>query len=621
MNGIPSSSRSGPLLPASDPAGEAVNTSYGDKTKATQLDINSWCPNTVAQIRKRFTESTANFLFSLPRLKAALGDHSQCSTKRCIANNTQDDGYQSSHWNKCAGNCTFNGPDAQKIVDIIQSDGIPLISLRRAASGTLIVEVVRASINSRYFAVSHVWSGGLGNPEANALPYCQLTRLFDLWPGFNDRMATRRKNEAKDRVPSLLYSLGRGWSEFFSLPTNVREFLLLPRKLSWVLMLALLVCLEFVEYYAVIILIWIEETWNIARAPESLFWIDTLCIPVGSESLHKKLRSRAINTMAQIYVNAGSIVVLDHELQQLQFTQLGTPAILGYLLCSAWMSRCWTFQEGAMAEDWLVQFDDGLCSVDSLLRKGGYDGTNTTPESEGIFESEKELGEFYAQLPRLRVIHEHHTFTSSSSSARARLLLQVWNNLCSRSTTKREDLDSIITTMLDFRPSEVQALNHDQRLFCIFNSQEALPISLLYRERGLVSSWIHANRSLPSTIEESPVDEDVGIMWRRSPNENFFVFELSKSGFLMEYSEESQLPPEPPLFYFSHSRILSGDTLILEDSYRGLTMVARLKLSPNIRLSPLELCVIIASTSKPARNIPGACLGIREKNDEFYRCF
>lgn len=28
-----------------------------------------------------------------------------------------------------------------------------------------------------FFPVSHVWSGGLGNPQGNALPWCQLKTL------------------------------------------------------------------------------------------------------------------------------------------------------------------------------------------------------------------------------------------------------------------------------------------------------------------------------------------------------------------------------------------------------------------------------------------------------------
>lgn len=68
--------------------------------------------------------------------------------------------------------------------------------------------------------------------------------------------------------------------------------------------------------------------------------------------------------MAQIYASAQSIVILDHELQQLRHQEMSNHTILAYLLCCAWMSRCWTFQSGALAKDWLVQFADGLCCVD-----------------------------------------------------------------------------------------------------------------------------------------------------------------------------------------------------------------------------------------------------------------
>jgi hypothetical protein len=47
---------------------------------------------------------------------------------------------------------------------------------------------------------------------------------------------------------------------------------------------------------------------------------------------------------------------------------MSNSTILAYLLCCAWMSRCWTFREGALAKDWLVQFADGLCGVDDRFK-------------------------------------------------------------------------------------------------------------------------------------------------------------------------------------------------------------------------------------------------------------
>jgi hypothetical protein len=59
--------------------------------------------------------------------------------------------------------------------------------------------------------------------------------------------------------------------------------------------------------------IWSELTgsqrwiWTTFRTPKVLFWIDTLCIPVGQEYNHIKMQ--AINSMAKTYASAQAIVI------------------------------------------------------------------------------------------------------------------------------------------------------------------------------------------------------------------------------------------------------------------------------------------------------------------------
>jgi hypothetical protein len=139
------------------------------------LPLSEWCPHTIDIIRKFFTPKTAAFLFSLPRKPAALRDHSGCTKTRCTANDTQltEGGrYNSAHWKSCAGGleCTFLGPNTQQMRDIIETGGIPLISIESDKDGALQLGVIRATLKSRFIAVSHVWSGGLGNPHHNSLP-------------------------------------------------------------------------------------------------------------------------------------------------------------------------------------------------------------------------------------------------------------------------------------------------------------------------------------------------------------------------------------------------------------------------------------------------------------------
>lgn len=79
-----------------------------------------------------------------------------------------------------------------------------------------------------------------------------------------------------------------------------------------------------------------DFVWHPERQPP-LFWMDTLCIPVGEE--HKRLRRLAINQMAFIYAAAVQELVLDAVLMQCQAGTGAALEILARIVCSAWLTR------------------------------------------------------------------------------------------------------------------------------------------------------------------------------------------------------------------------------------------------------------------------------------------
>jgi hypothetical protein len=125
--------------------------------------------------------------------------------------------------------------------------------------------------------------------------------------------------------------------------------------------------------------------------------LDTLCIPVGEE--YHYLKTRAINSMARTYANAQAIIILDHELQQLKYRDMSVSQIMGLLASSAWMSWCWTFQEGAMAKQWLIQFEDGIWSPDPVRQDYGSN-----------YHILSELREFFKGVPRQNAIEGQRKF-------------------------------------------------------------------------------------------------------------------------------------------------------------------------------------------------------------------
>ncbi|KAE9378363.1 hypothetical protein N431DRAFT_176519 [Stipitochalara longipes BDJ] len=538
------------------------------------LPLTKWCPSIVDRIRKEYNLAIANFILSLPRRPPPLRDHSACTKVRCIANDTQDLGYKSTHWQDCT-ECVFSGPDPQDVIDVIEHGRIPLISIKSNGLGGLGIKVVKATPKLNYFAVSHVWSGGLGNPGANTLPDCQIRRLYDIWAAFRDHQRSMR-----DQLP-----------------------LVRPDRVS--------------EAY------WREEYLKEeSQIPECLVWIDTLCIPVDPR--YKHLRIQAINSMAQIYASAQSIVILDHELQQLRYQEMSNSTIFAYMLCSAWMSRCWTFQEGALAKDWLVQFADGLCCIDDRFKAESTTRTDASYNL-GSQEDHRELLSWYKEMPRP---HGQCTFSRDPFSSQSLLLLQIWNNLCTRTTTKREDIVSILAIMLELRPSEILSLPSNRRVLSIFNAMTAVPFSFLYRERPSITNWRDARCWLPSIIEESPIDPGGGIMWRRSLRDNFFIFELSKSGYLST-SRQDQVPQSQlPRFYFLCTLIGLKRCLTLVDRAKNQRIKITLGIAEHFYIPHLEICILIGNNesndnyldSRPDSN-NGVCLGIRDRQQDFVSLF
>lgn len=54
----------------------------------------------------------------------------------------------------------------------ISEDQIPLIYRYENTKGKMKVNAIKGSFASDYTAISHVWAGGLGNSDRNALLLC-----------------------------------------------------------------------------------------------------------------------------------------------------------------------------------------------------------------------------------------------------------------------------------------------------------------------------------------------------------------------------------------------------------------------------------------------------------------
>ncbi|RSL69640.1 hypothetical protein CEP54_002099 [Fusarium duplospermum] len=430
-----------------------------------------WCPQQVAWIMVSCDPISACFLARLRRSSRL--SHGSCTEDACVANNVQlDSNYRQRHVrDDCA--CNSLAVDANKVKDIIRQGHIPLVSVKRSSRGEASLEVSSATSRSAYAAISHVWSDGLGNPTANAIPQCQA-----------------------EMISESLSKISRGDES--------------P-------------CKSLFE-----------------KAPLTQFWLDTLCIPVSTpkDSPDTKadvdnLKLMAINQMGQIYAAASQILVLDSELQQVgsgTLDQMAHVESLTRLVSCAWMRRCWTLQEGALANK--ITFQSAVGPMTPFLPPRISDRSVAFGMLPGPFVyirfyqlykwarthkksvREREANPILADLRyRFQEILDNVTSTHNRSrffgqatpASQLEVFSAVWNQLAYRNTTKKEDLPAIFSNLLDINVWKLLQHRPEDRMKALLRSTDALPIDLLFNTgpralsgRDSLDRWVPSQPSRTS---------------------------------------------------------------------------------------------------------------------------
>ena len=137
-----------------------------------------WCPPQTTNLVANYTVIMSNYLAALPR-KFLGNSHKDCNGGVCMINNVDIRNYTTGHVHSTC-QCLSQQADITDLKRILNDGHVPLISLEVTHDGFPKIKVVKASLAVQYTAISHVWSGGLGNFTHNALPNCQLLRLHIL---------------------------------------------------------------------------------------------------------------------------------------------------------------------------------------------------------------------------------------------------------------------------------------------------------------------------------------------------------------------------------------------------------------------------------------------------------
>lgn len=214
------------------------------------------------------------------------------------------------------------------------------------------------------------------------------------------------------------------------------------------------------------------------RKLRTTFWIDVICIPVHNV----QLRAQAISNMTPIYAGASRVLVLDSDL--MNTVRLGTPMeeICARLVKSAWMGRCWTLQEGALARSLAIQMKDGLFNaIDATIESG-----ERYQRSIKVFgnASDRESLDYYLRPLRAFVgksgVKPFCETCQKLNSQRDSQFVHVWNLMAGRSTTQMDDIYVIFANLLDFGVTHISSLEpREERLKAMFCAQERLPLDFV----------------------------------------------------------------------------------------------------------------------------------------------
>ena len=506
------------------------SVSSSAKALENLMNVKGWCPSQIHRIGSNYDYSMMHYLSTIDRRTSEKTTHDFCSSKMCQAYNSAPDSYSTTH--KIAGcQCSFVAAPTEQLNEIIRLGGIPLISLHEAAHGKLAIHVHTSKSKSQYSAISHVWSGGLGNVQANSLPLCQLNHLnhcLSVLPKDGERGLNYMENKFHMDLSGKVWISSLGLDNLIS-PKN--------------------------------------------RKPK-LFWMDTLCIPVDPTA--SDLRMKAINKMDAVYAHAREVLVLDPEVQTLSISDTHPCELLSRLAYSSWMSRSWTLQEGAIGRATYFQCADGAFTLErtrsyfvqqslpSLLALG-FRGVCSIIRHRAtkIEYSEaargRNMGHERVENHLLKVLlnslnRGRNARTKAgtdlvglvSKEKQLKSFVTIWNELIKRSTTKPEDMFAILANLLDFNAGQIIKLPRDERMKAILWSSSTIPFSLLYNTGPrLVGSKSHRDKWVPTAPKGSKLTKSPSMKFAADGRTFCLTTKKSETQPLALIVQGDSLPLEP----------------------------------------------------------------------------
>lgn len=227
---------------------------------------------------------------------------------------------------------------------------------------------------------------------------------------------------------------------------------------------------------------------QVSQGQDPALWIDTLCVPVHSKR-HRKL---SISRLRTTYKQAAKVLILDRQLLQVQSTNVCEAVCQA--LCSDWMSRLWTLQEGLLPDfdSLYIQYQDRPVLVKSLC------GDGSPMPMPYIVENRLRdlLSSMFLDRGEFRNLKDQENLRGQQDS----MMLTLMRNLQRRRTTKAEDEPICIATLMDIDLGKFERMPSMED---IYRYLFRLPRNLIFA--GSPRLKTPGFRWAPSTFLEQPI--------------------------------------------------------------------------------------------------------------------
>lgn len=240
------------------------------------MESKGWCPFLLDDVQKGATLLSTYYMSTMgpPRVKR---NHRNCSDFSCAALRIE------SHHAVEGCACLTVNPDMGDVVTEIQNGRTPVLRFHFDADredSSKRVEVDTGHVATHYVAISHVWSDGLGNPDSNSMPRCQLIRVQkavnELYKCDDSNGSPNSRFKHRSCFSGLCVRTN-AWRKGVKSQTQFGK----------------------------------TGQGFCSGGTSAWFWIDTICVPTDKK--YGKEKRMALDRMKDVYIKADKVLIIDSE--------------------------------------------------------------------------------------------------------------------------------------------------------------------------------------------------------------------------------------------------------------------------------------------------------------------